>query len=235
MFMLKINSKKYIIKEMKEGEAFMEVIILLTLIVLFLILSLPKNKTNQPRSTTLEPSRQTCDPKEEAGIRGEKMLLQAVKFTSCGGHILCNLKVPTNYNVTEIDLVLLHQTGIYVFEAKNYAGSIYGRQQDEYWSQIKHQEEKEFYNPMKQNETHIRALSYYLHIPEQIFCSYIVFGNQAILKEIERTNEDHYILNLKALPQCLHEEVSMYDAIYTQQELEKFYELLRRLEHTYEE
>lgn len=207
----------------------MELIVILPILFILFFILLMKSTANNNSTSHL------YDPKKVAGIKGEKMLLQAVKFTSCGGRILCNLKVPTKYNVTEIDLVLLHQTGIYVFEAKNYSGSIYGRQQDEYWSQIKQHEEKSFYNPMKQNETHIRALSYYLHVPERNFCSYIVFGNQAILKEIERTNEDHYILNLKSLPQRLREETSMYDAIYTQAEVEKFYRSLQRLEHTYED
>lgn len=36
----------------------------------------------------------------------------------------------------EIDLIMISETGIYVFESKNYSGWIFGDEKQRYWTQI---------------------------------------------------------------------------------------------------
>ena len=48
------------------------------------------------------------------------------------GKIIMNLQIPGSYgNTTELDLVFIHETGVYVFEIKHYKGTIYGKTEDE--------------------------------------------------------------------------------------------------------
>lgn len=70
---------------------------------------------------------------------------------------------------SEIDLILLHETGIYVVESKNYSGWIKGDENQEQWEHIKlnssDDDEKYFQNPINQNKGHISSLSKFLKYP----------------------------------------------------------------------
>ena len=74
--------------------------------------------------------------------------------------ILMNLNIPTaNEKATEIDLVLMHETGIYVFEIKHYKGAIYGDNTGNIWTQyFRTTKNSTFKNPILQNAYHIDAL-----------------------------------------------------------------------------
>lgn len=64
---------------------------------------------------------------------------------------------------TEIDMILLHKTGIVVLENKQYSTVIYGKATDYDWTIINHSgHKKSIYNPIKQNENHVNALQEYL-------------------------------------------------------------------------
>ena len=46
--------------------------------------------------------------------------------------LLMNLNIPSEQQgTTEVDLLMIHETGIYVFETKHYKGTIYGNDTDE--------------------------------------------------------------------------------------------------------
>lgn len=91
--------------------------------------------------------------------------------------ILTNLEIPTGIGnkTTEIDLLLISEYGIIVFEVKNYKGTIYGSESEKYWTQyFKTTNNYRFYNPILQNHNHVSALSNL--IPEKLY-SIILFAN----------------------------------------------------------
>lgn len=63
---------------------------------------------------------------------------------------LMNLEVPkANGDTTEIDLVCIHETGIYVFEIKHYKGTIDGSETQKEWVQFfRTVKNNHFYNPV---------------------------------------------------------------------------------------
>ena len=75
--------------------------------------------------------------------------------------ILMNINIPTAYGkTTEIDLLLIHETGLYVFEMKHYKGTIYGKPYEQYWTQyFRTAPNQRFRSPIAQNQYHINALS----------------------------------------------------------------------------
>ncbi len=112
------------------------------------------------------------------GYYGEYLLLTELYQHIMGQcKILMNLNVPTAAGkMTEIDLLMIHETGLYVFEAKYYKGTIYGRYQDAKWTQyFRTQENSHFNSPIKQNEYHIEALKRLF--PGIPVYSFIVFTN----------------------------------------------------------
>lgn len=128
--------------------------------------------------------------KEIAGKIGEDAVSRAV-YTACQFDkrhykILRNVYIPQKRgNYTEIDVLLLHETGVYVFESKNLSGSVYGDMDHLQWQRYKKNGDKEFIpNPIRQNEGHIRALCEYLNQNKYQFrvFSMIVFGTKSNLK-----------------------------------------------------
>lgn len=101
------------------------------------------------------------------------------------GKILQNVYVPQkNGGTTEIDVIYITQKGVFVLESKNYCGWIYGDERKEQWIVSYPNGEKHFfYNPVKQNANHIRALEEHLgnKIP---FYSIIVFSDRSTLKSL---------------------------------------------------
>lgn len=114
---------------------------------------------------------------------------------------LFNLYIPKdNGETTELDVVLLHESGIYVFESKNYSGWIFGTETQKYWTQTLpagrgRSLKNKFFNPIMQNKGHIKWLQAFLVEQALPFYSYIVFSDRCILKDIKLTSADHYVMN----------------------------------------
>ncbi len=128
---------------------------------------------------------------EMAGKIGEDEVSKAV-WTACqfdGRYykILRNVYVPVRGGFSEIDVLLLHETGVYVIESKNVVGSIYGDENHPQWQRYKSKTEKDFIpNPVMQNDRHIKALCEFLQLNKYQFRVFniIVFGVKAKLKAV---------------------------------------------------
>lgn len=83
---------------------------------------------------------------------------------------------------TQIDHIVISEFGIFVIETKNYSGWIFGTDNAEYWTKNKYGTKYKFYNPIRQNEAHIKALQYILGISPYKFIPIVVFLKGADLK-----------------------------------------------------
>ena len=95
-------------------------------------------------------------------------------------------------------MIFLHESGLYVIESKNYSGWIFGNEEQDHWTQCLrgkfHTTQKHsFYNPLLQNETHICALMELLKDDTIPYYSYVVFGNNCELKNIQLTSGRHHV------------------------------------------
>ena len=99
-----------------------------------------------------------------------------------------------NGTFSQVDLVVATRVGIIVFEVKDYSGWIYGSGKDQKWTQVlAYGEEKyRFYNPVKQNNAHIKQLK--LKLGENVpFYSVIVFYGDSELQDISFVPQDTYV------------------------------------------
>ena len=128
--------------------------------------------------------RSASQHKEDKGEQGEAMLRQHTDLSLAGKgyHALHDLLIPLYESTTQIDHLYVSRYGIFVVETKNYAGWIYGDAEQKQWTQVLYQQKRRFYNPLKQNETHIKALAYLLKLPMDKFHSIVVFVGEAELK-----------------------------------------------------
>ena len=75
----------------------------------------------------------------------------------------------------QIDHILVNRAGVFVIETKNFTGKIYGNENEAKWVQISNSGVRnEFYNPIMQNESHVKLLREIIGEDFPIF-SFIVF------------------------------------------------------------
>lgn len=120
------------------------------------------------------------------GNYGEFSLYRKVIRVFGKANVLTNLYLENrNTETTEIDILAVSNKGIYVLEMKNYAGYIYGSEKDQYWTQVLNKWTKnQFYNPLKQNYAHTKAVESYLSISNELLIPIIVFSNRSKLSKI---------------------------------------------------
>jgi len=94
-----------------------------------------------------------------------------------------NLLFISNGRSTQIDHIIVSPYAIFVIETKGYKGWILGSENAEYWTQCIYKNKYQFYNPIWQNEGHIRFLRHLLKCSDNTpFVSIVVFNNDANLK-----------------------------------------------------
>ncbi len=124
-------------------------------------------------------------------------LLKAGVSSDCIFHDLYIQKKDGTYS--QVDIAVVTEVGIVVIEVKKYSGWIYGMGNREKWVQVLDYGKAKFpiYNPVYQNEGHIRAiknqLPSYFNIP---FHSLIIFYGNCKLKKI--SNIPSEVLIVKA-------------------------------------
>lgn len=108
----------------------------------------------------------------------KKMLQLSDEYT-----IFNNLLFESNGRSTQIDHIVVSPYGVFVIETKGYKGWILGGENSEYWTQVIYKSKHKFYNPIKQNEGHVRFLRHLFKCPVDFpFIPIVVFNNSAELK-----------------------------------------------------
>ena len=138
--------------------------------------------------------------------------LTYVHLEKLEGHhrIMTNLYIPKkDGSTTEIDLIMIAQSGIYVFESKNYSGWIFGNEKSQYWTQtFPNGQKQRFYNPVSQNKGHINALKSILEVKnDDFFKSYIIFSERCTLKKVNVSSPNLVVMKRNALRKIIKREI----------------------------
>mgnify|MGYP003329963652 CR=1 FL=1 len=121
------------------------------------------------------------------GSRSErKLVLQLLKMGISNNNIFHDLYIEKKDGTfSQVDVVVLTEVGVVVIEVKDYSGWIYGYGNNEKWIQTLGKKKYTFYNPIFQNEGHIRSLKSQLDVYEDVpYYSLIVFDGGCELKKI---------------------------------------------------
>ena len=166
----------------------------------------------------------------DVGTYGEYCIFKLLKsYENKGAKFLFNVYLPKGEGeTTEIDVLMICSQGIYVFESKNYSGWIFGSEDQLKWTQcFKSGQREHFYNPIKQNRTHIKALATFLNMPEDAFSSYIVFSERCELKKIPLfVDGDVTILQRQNMLYFLKRRLKDAPIIYSHKDIEQVVGLL---------
>ena len=114
---------------------------------------------------------------------GEALLANAIERHFTRLHVLLNnVTLPTENGTTQIDHVLIADTGIFVIETKHYQGWIFGADNQSEWTQVIFKKKSRFQNPIRQNHGHVKALQSLFTLPENNFIPVVVFTGDAEFK-----------------------------------------------------
>lgn len=176
---------------------------------------------------------------ESKGIYGELTVAAAVSAEiqrGLYGRVLRNVFVPRDDGSTsELDVVLICVKGIFVFESKNYAGYIFGNEQNRNWTVslyagknwigAKTTEKHHFYNPIWQNKTHIKALRNLTNTSAPIN-SVIVFSNRGELKKVTYDTSKATIIKSNQLKHFMREVRTTYPDVLSTEGVDRLSELV---------
>jgi superfamily II DNA helicase RecQ len=164
----------------------------------------------------------------DKGKYGEYLSFNKLEKIKGEHRILTNVYLPKgNGETTEVDLIYIHETGIYVLESKNYSGWIFGDEKSKYWMQTLQNGQKEkFYSPIFQNNTHIKYLIKLLQIDEKIIKSIIVFSERCTIKKMEVTSEKVKVINRYELNRTIEKLIDNSPKVFEAEKIiELYYEL----------
>ncbi|MBR1594156.1 MAG: NERD domain-containing protein [Alloprevotella sp.] len=116
------------------------------------------------------------------GRIGEYRIARILNKLPDNYYLINDLYIQQNGYSTQIDHVVISEYGVFVIETKNYSGWIYGSDNAEYWTKNQYGHKYRFYNPIRQNEAHIRTLQNIFPLYYDKFVPIVVFLQKATLK-----------------------------------------------------
>ena len=166
----------------------------------------------------------------DPGRKGEYLTYRDLESLGEQHKLLTNIYLPKeDGTTTEIDLIMITETGIYVFESKNYGGWIFGDESSKFWTQsLKGGNKFRFYNPIWQNKKHINILQKHLGIGSEVFRSYIIFSNRCELKKMSVRSPEVKVMNRSDLISEMEQDLTSLANRLTIFEINQIYNDLSR-------
>ena len=170
----------------------------------------------------------------DKGRYGEYLIFKNLRhLEKQGAKFLFNVYFPKeDGETTESDVILITPRGFLVFESKNYSGWIFGDEKQKMWVQTlpqgkgKPARKEKFFNPILQNDLHIKYLRSVVGNDYSIR-SIIVFSERCELKKVAVTSPDVQVVQRNHIRQAVNMALDKMpqDAMAAEQ-IEQLYRLL---------
>jgi len=130
-------------------------------------------------------------------------------------HAVHNVTLETPDGTTQIDHIFISKYGVFVVETKNYAGWIFGGENQPTWTQKIYKTTNKFQNPLRQNYKHLKALQATLDVPFEHLKSVIVFVGDSTFKTEMPPNVTYvggYIRYIKSFSERVFDDNQIQEA-----------------------
>ncbi|MCA9765899.1 MAG: NERD domain-containing protein [Carnobacterium sp.] len=168
------------------------------------------------------------------GHWGEYKIYSELEKIKGEKRILTNLYLPKkDGSTTEVDIVMITKFGFFVVESKNYGGWIFGNEANRNWTQrFPNKKKSTFFNPIWQNEGHIKALQETLAITDPTWMySLIVFSNRCELKKITLTSPAVNVIKKQQIKRVLKKITAKGTPVLTPEEVKQYAQALEPYTH----
>ncbi|GAA0365925.1 hypothetical protein GCM10008932_17640 [Alkalibacterium iburiense] len=198
----------------------MVIIFLIFIMILFIMLPmyLKFNESNY----TVASGNSFLKTVFDKGNYGEFLTYYTLEQLPIPKKLLSNAYIPKEDGSTsEVDLIMLAETGIYVFESKNYSGWIFGNEKYKQWTQTMPNGQKfKFFNPVWQNNAHINAIKKYSGLTDRdLFQSYIIFSERCTLKDITIHSPRIKVMKRNRLHSIIKQDIMESEKVLSLQEV----------------
>jgi hypothetical protein len=161
----------------------------------------------------------------------EQRVIQEIQYKFNPHCVFVDLMLTRQGNKTktsQMDIVAIGRRGIFTFECKDYKGWIFGNGNNRKWTQVLAygHEKNQFYNPIKQNLSHIAAIKEVIGQPKVRTFSMIVFSDYAEFKNIEFIPRDCFVVHEATLLDAL-DEISQEDESLSAEEIRNICKKIR--------
>lgn len=97
----------------------------------------------------------TTQTARSKGKRGEKRVSTGLgrALDDAVYRVVDDVTLPTRNGTTQIDHLVVSPHGVFVIETKNVSGWIFGREEQQQWTQVLYRRKSRFFNPIRQNYT----------------------------------------------------------------------------------
>lgn len=207
-------------KSMKESQL---IIIIFVVIVICKLYQIIKERTDYKKTSYFQiTGNKYSEVHNDKGKAGEFLIYRKLRdYEKTGTKFLFNCYLnKDNGQTTEIDVIMIHNTGMFVLESKNYTGWIFGSEKNTNWTQTlpvgrgKPAQKNSFYNPVKQNQQHIYHLRNMIGEDIPIY-SIIVFSDNCVLKDVSVTSSMAYVIQIYQLQETIN-AIIQYNQQYPQ-------------------
>lgn len=168
----------------------------------------------------------------DKGRNGEYQIYKRLRnHENKGGKFLFNCYLPKeNGETTEIDVLLINENGIFVFESKNYSGWIFGDEKSKNWTQTLPQgrgrsHKEHFFNPIMQNKVHIKWLRSLVGDQIPLF-SIIAFSERCTLKKVNVTSQDVLVIKRYEIESAVNQAGRLKNTKLSLEEINEVYNIL---------
>ncbi len=174
----------------------------------------------------------------DKGAFGEYRLVCRLEKTEGYKRILYNVYLPKkDGKTTEIDILYMNTSGLFVLESKNRGGRFYGKQDSKNWTQYIGNQKYTVYNPIMQNEGHIKWLKNYLNDSSVPCYSYIVFGkaSESDIRKVSYDKNRCKVMYVNDLVDNLKQDSQRYGNLISEERIEEIFNSLYPLSEASQE
>lgn len=142
--------------------------------------------------------------------------------------IAVDVVVPNGKTMKKIDMLFIHESGIYVMNVKKIGGWIQGREADLQWTQLLHKgQQKPFENPIHEVKRMVFALQE--HLPEvnkDAYEAIVLFTDDCVFQKIELTSQHVDVVKMNKLKAWTG---SLAGEVLSETELNTVYNVVRTM------
>lgn len=210
-------------------------ILLLLLVLGGLLLYLIERESYEDTEYFAQTGNSFQKVRRDKGLLGEYYIYKRLSGLPGYKRFVFNCYLPkSNEEKTEIDVILIHETGLYVLESKNYGGWIFGTETNQYWTQTLpagrgRSQKIHFPNPIIQNKVHLKWLKAFLQEDSLNILSYIVFSERCTLKSISLTSGEHRVIKRNDLENDIAGVIQDTNSCLSTEKIDELYDMLQPL------
>lgn len=151
--------------------------------------------------------------KVEKGEKSVHKILASLPKTKY--KIIDDVLLKVNQRTTQIDHIVVSRYGVFVIETKNYKGTITGNEHSEQWTQYLAGQTYSFYNPIKQNKTHLYAVSRFTKRYEKLpLVSIVAFSKNSKLQVTSDTEVVNFGRLYKTIRKYRRKRISKEEMLF---------------------